>query len=682
MNRRIFFIIAVALAGASAISCSKEQPSGADCPVRIDVGAAPVKTVLNGKTVLWQSGDAVSVFDGESNKRFTTSDSGSQAQFTGSAAPSASYTVIYPYDAGSSLQDGKISFSWPSVQAPSIGTFASGANISAGLTSSMGGSHSVIMYNAGCVVRFSVRRASSGVTRVDVRTAGGEKISGSSLISFSSEGIPAATASGSDCVSAVPASGASCLEGGEYVLCLCPVFLSEGFVVDVYRNDEKTASWSFDGLSEFKRNASYVLKGFVDDGLSGLYCEGMGDEHPLSRVDDESKLNDWNRWNSRESLLANFNRAADEGKTYFSRFKFYNYEKTNTITGTGTVSATYGFPLIYGLDFYTATGVYFPESQRKKHRANLLGIVKEAWERNHSIPSFSWHLESPYANYDDFCTRQGQGMGCRFVYGESWCDNFPGKDYRYQVRDILANREVNVDISDGKGGTYNVHLKLGDWFDERLREVADMINEFVDGNGQHIPVILRLWHELEHMWAWWQVDYYKYTNCSREDYIAFWQLTVEKFRTYCPDAIIVFAYCTDRFFASSDSRYMNCYPGDDYVDIMGYDDYGIGQIDDYGFSEENTLAAIIDRARAVTAAALAHGKIAAIFETNNSYSSGTDEENAAQQRKFFSYYLQGVLNDPQVKLPLFQIWSGCDNTAAKKEAQIEFTKASNIIFSK
>ena len=41
------------------------------------------KTILNGKSVLWENGDQVSVFDGVDNRQFTTDEDGGNAGFSG-----------------------------------------------------------------------------------------------------------------------------------------------------------------------------------------------------------------------------------------------------------------------------------------------------------------------------------------------------------------------------------------------------------------------------------------------------------------------------------------------------------------------------------------------------------------------------------------------------------------------
>ena len=66
------------------------------------------------KTILWKSGDAISIFDGVGNKQFTLkAESAGQksGSFTGACNESESYVAVYPYTAGATLSDDRKSVS-------------------------------------------------------------------------------------------------------------------------------------------------------------------------------------------------------------------------------------------------------------------------------------------------------------------------------------------------------------------------------------------------------------------------------------------------------------------------------------------------------------------------------------------------------------------------------------------
>ena len=67
-----------------------------------------------GKTILWKSGDAISIFDGDGNNQFTLnaeSDGQKSGSFTGKCYESESYVAVYPYTEGATLSHDRKSVS-------------------------------------------------------------------------------------------------------------------------------------------------------------------------------------------------------------------------------------------------------------------------------------------------------------------------------------------------------------------------------------------------------------------------------------------------------------------------------------------------------------------------------------------------------------------------------------------
>lgn len=361
------------------------------------------------------------------------------------------------------------------------------------------------------------------------------------------------------------------------------------------------------------------------------------------------RIGNWNDWTDRESLLENLSDAVKQGRTYFSTFKYYDYTQHGDIYSS-RMPADLGHPYMYSFDFFQAMGNYMPEGTVKTQRKNIAAIIKAAWKKNHSIPVVSWHLHNPYAVYEDF----QKGMGARYHH---LVKGYP-KNHRYAINEILNH--VQVDTL-GIGN-------MADWFDDQVREVATFINtEMTDKNGRPIPFIFRLWHEQQDSWAWWcySAGNHDRSHVSVADYKAFWRLTVEKFREYCPDAQILWCYGPDRYF-STEAMYMKSYPGDDVVDLFAYDDYRIGAVSRFT-DVQQMLDESIKRARIVTKVAEDHGKIAFIAESNCMEKDYKDE--------YFDW-VQDILKDPEVHMAIFQMWS----MSYYKEQTIKFIDSKNIIF--
>jgi len=98
-----------------------------------------------------------------------------------------------------------------------------------------------------------------------------------------------------------------------------------------------------------------------------------------------------------------------------------------------------------------------------------------------------------------------------------------------------------------------------------LDEVAVFMKSLKGPKGELIPVVFRPLHEHTGSWFWWGKG-----HSSPEEYKQFWRFTVDYLRKKKANNLL-FAYSPDRF--SSRQEYLERYPGDDYVDILGFDVY-------------------------------------------------------------------------------------------------------------
>ena len=74
--------------------------------------AVNTKTALSsdGKTIIWQTNDKISIFDGKGNQAFAlkTGAGTNSATFEGTASEAVTYTAIYPYQQNATLSDGNV----------------------------------------------------------------------------------------------------------------------------------------------------------------------------------------------------------------------------------------------------------------------------------------------------------------------------------------------------------------------------------------------------------------------------------------------------------------------------------------------------------------------------------------------------------------------------------------------
>lgn len=333
-------------------------------------------------------------------------------------------------------------------------------------------------------------------------------------------------------------------------------------------------------------------------------------------------------WHDAASVKKELIRISDNGKTYYSQYNYYDPRKK------GLFYSPYKKllkcePQIYGVDFLYASGTWFSQHDVKKARENLIEIVKGCWRERRAIACFSWHLENPYVP-----TGFPLKAGFRYIYNKKIPD-YPVK-HRYVIKEILENSGdvCGMGNESGKNNAKSYDTPR-EWFEDRCKEVADIISEFVDDDGKAIPFIFRLWHEWEDSWMWWGAKY-----ASAEDYKRFFILTEQTIKKYTPNAQILWAYCSDRF-VNSEGDYMERYPGDEYVDIIGFDDYAIGQ------SKEDWSAAV-NRAKMICRIAEERHLATGLFETSN---------NKRKIPNYYTNHLNRMLKAKGVRLGIVQIWS-------------------------
>jgi hypothetical protein len=105
-----------------------------------------------------------------------------------------------------------------------------------------------------------------------------------------------------------------------------------------------------------------------------------------------------------------------------------------------------------------------------------------------------------------------------------------------------------------------------DLFKTWLDKVAVFMNGLKGSRNEFIPVIFRPYHELNGNWFWWGGK-----NCTPDEFKKLWVFTVSYLRDEKKLHHLLYAYNTDRY--SSKEEYLQKYPGDEWVDVLGFDIY-------------------------------------------------------------------------------------------------------------
>ncbi|MFH4967690.1 glycosyl hydrolase [Gaetbulibacter sp. M240] len=279
------------------------------------------------------------------------------------------------------------------------------------------------------------------------------------------------------------------------------------------------------------------------------------------------------------------------------------------IGGDSDIKKTTGSdPALLGSDFMyitddanneTSSNWYFQQEQSIKQR------VTEAYNKG-MVNIFAWHFREPFEGLEFYTSQMS--------------------DYQKQnaFKSILP------------GGINH------DYYKRKLEKIAEVAKSLVDNNGAYIPFIFRPFHEFDGDWFWWGASY-----CSPEEFKTLWQFTV----TYLRDDLLVnnilFAFSPDNKF-NTEAEYLDRYPGDAYVDVLGMDNYGdFISMTQTGVDEANKKLKIISDL------AIQKVKIAALTESGYFVKPGVTDPDP----QFYSKNLYEALTNNDVNLAFMMFWN-------------------------
>ena len=132
------------------------------------------------------------------------------------------------------------------------------------------------------------------------------------------------------------------------------------------------------------------------------------------------------------------------------------------------------------------------------------------------------------------------------------------------------NPESGASAWDGKTSTAVSSILPGGANHAQFRLWLDRLAGFFVGlksaDGTCAPVLFRPFHEHTGNGFWWGKG-----NCTAEEYIALWRFTLEYLRDTKGVHNLLYVYSPD--IVSSQDNYLEFWPGDAYVDVLGLDAY-------------------------------------------------------------------------------------------------------------
>ncbi len=225
-------------------------------------------------------------------------------------------------------------------------------------------------------------------------------------------------------------------------------------------------------------------------------------------------------------------------------------------------SVTGSHPAVIGVDFSGFSGGRTESIQKTKDDTRK--TVVDTYERG-GVTTVAWHFNNPIS---------------------------PGGFY---WKDSVSLPAVKYIIPGGKAN---------ELYKEILKSIGEWANNTRGKDGKLVPMIFRPFHEFDGDWFWWGK-----AHSTREEFISLWRFTISYLRDSLGVHNFIYAFSPDNKF-DSEEKYLERYPGDAWVDMVGVDNYG-----DMGRYNKYNIDSAIYKLKIISDYALKTGKLAAFTET-------------------------------------------------------------------
>lgn len=254
---------------------------------------------------------------------------------------------------------------------------------------------------------------------------------------------------------------------------------------------------------------------------------------------------------SKNHILFGHQHATEYGHGWFGD---ENRSDVKSVTGSN--------PAVIGVDFSGLSGR--PEHMIEKEKASLRKNIADTYNRG-GVTTVSWHFNNPVTPTSFY-----------------WNDSTVAA----AVKNIIP------------GGSHHEQYKT------ILKTIAELAKSVKGNDGKTVPMIFRPYHELDGDWFWWGKS-----HCTVDEFKSLWRFTV----TYLRDSLqvhnFIYAFSPDNTF-TTEEEYLERYPGNAYVDMVGMDNYG-----NFGRYGKYNLDSGYQKLKIVSDFAIKSNKLAAFTET-------------------------------------------------------------------
>ena len=134
----------------------------------------------------------------------------------------------------------------------------------------------------------------------------------------------------------------------------------------------------------------------------------------------------------------------------------------------------------------------------------------------------------------------------------------------------------------------SVHEKFQTW----MQRVGDFIETLKDSIGQPLPIIFRPWHENNGSWFWWGQKL-----CSDDEFHGLWNMLQDYLCDERGFTNLLWSYSPNLDGGWTEERFLQRYPGNDRVTLIGEDAYQWGTEEDFVKQAKSDLDFLSDFAK-------------------------------------------------------------------------------------
>jgi len=252
-------------------------------------------------------------------------------------------------------------------------------------------------------------------------------------------------------------------------------------------------------------------------------------------------------------------------------------------------------------------------------------------DKNNNGQADNWFYQQEVIITDDAKEAYAKGMINTF----SWHIREPNNEESFYAADMTTDQKTTAFKSILPGGVNNA------WYKTKLDKVASVVSNLKGSKGELIPIIFRPFHEFDGSWFWWGANF-----CSPDDYKAAYQFTVQYLRDVKGVHNILYAFSPDNSYSTS-TNYLSRYPGDDYIDVLGMDNYGdLNNQGQTGADKANS------KLKMISDLATSKVKIAAMTETGYRVTA-----TVSPVANWFSTYLYSALTNNTIQISYVMFWN-------------------------